>query len=93
LYGPDGSTVVWTWVGCIFLGSYRGPQMPTHGQHVGPSEFPAYLVQVIGAPTRVMPRYLNVAALVINAETGEPDGGPGTIEGAPVLGTTCGVSA
>jgi hypothetical protein len=87
-YGPDGGKIIWTKVGCIFLGYYEGPQEPTYSYV--PPQFPAYLVQLIGAPAPGFPG-LNIGLDVLNAETGESDGMFGYGDG-PVLGTTCGVS-
>jgi hypothetical protein len=85
-YGTEGGTVAWKRVGCVFLGWYKAPSMPSVGYV--PPEFPAYLVQVIGDPVKGWPG-INVEAVVINAETGERD----TIYGGsePVMGITCGV--
>jgi hypothetical protein len=88
-YGPDGSVIEWTKVGCVFLGYYKGPPMPSVG-YVAP-EFPAYLVQLIGAPAPGFPN-LNIEVVAINAQTGQQDGGPGSTGAGPMLGTTCGVS-
>jgi hypothetical protein len=85
-YGKGGK-IVWTKVGCIFLGSYTPRQMPV--PNYVPQPFPAYVVQVIGAPVPAFPGY-NIQAIVIMAETGrvaESFSSSGT-----VLGTTCGVS-
>jgi hypothetical protein len=87
-YGPDGAKVVWTKVGCVFLGYYRAPDMPSYGYV--PPEFTAYLVQTIGAPAPGFPG-LNVEVVLIDAQTRAM--GPWYGFGpTPVLGTTCGVT-
>jgi hypothetical protein len=85
-YGTEGGRVIWNRVGCVFLGWYKAPPMPSAGYV--PPEFPAYLVQVIGDPVKGWPG-INVEAVVVNAETGERDAIYGGSE--PVMGITCGV--
>jgi hypothetical protein len=87
-FGTEGRQVVWQRVGCVFLGWYRAPNMPSIGYK--PPTFPAYLVEVIGDPVQGWPG-VNVQAVVVNAQTGERDAIYGG--SAPVMGTTCGVSA
>ncbi len=87
-YGSDHATVVWRKVGCIFLGWYVAPQMPSYGYV--PPRFPAYLVQVLGDPVKGWPN-INVEAVVIDAGTGERDTIYGSSD-APIMGTTCGVT-
>lgn len=89
-YGTQGSVFTFTKVGCVFLGLYTGPQMPSYGYV--PSTFSAYLVQILAAP---VPGWgaLNVGVVVVDAQTGER----GTTYGAGeppagIIGTTCGVS-
>jgi hypothetical protein len=86
-YGPDGTLVVWTKVGCTFLGYYKAPEVGTSGYV--PPKFPAYLVQVFAAPVPGFPD-VNRAWMVVNAETGQAVTGYGG--GAVAFGTTCGVS-
>jgi hypothetical protein len=86
-YGPAGATVVWKRVGCIYLGWYRAPLMPSVGYV--PRRFPAYLVEVIGDPVKGWPE-INVAAVVVNAQTGAPVTTYGN-SASPGMGTTCGV--
>jgi hypothetical protein len=89
-YGEDGGKIVWTKVGCIFLGYYVGRQFSNHGNVYVPPQLPAYLVQIIGAPAPGYPG-LNIQVVVLDAGTGArvtAFGGGGD----PVLGTTCGVS-
>lgn len=87
-YGSEGGKIVWTHVGCVFLGYYGGMAMPSVGYV--PPEFPAYLVQVIGAPVAEFPG-TNIQVVVIDAETGEAGGMFSS--GTTVLGTTCGAAA
>jgi hypothetical protein len=89
-YGEDGGKIVWTKVGCIFLGYYVGPQFSNHGNVYVPPQLPAYLVQIIGAPAPGFPGD-NIQVVVLDAETGARVTAFGG--GKPVvLGTTCGVS-
>ncbi len=86
-YGSDHARVIWTKVGCTFLGYYTGPMMPRLG-YVPPTEV-AYIVQTLAPP---MPGYpgLNEGIVDVNAF----DGRMGTRSGSgmePILGTTCGV--
>ncbi len=87
-YGSNGGRIAWTKVGCIYLGYFTGPPMPTAGYV--PPEVPAYVVQVIGQPVPDFPD-LNIQAAVIDAQTGKALTMYSTT-GEPVLGTTCGVS-
>jgi hypothetical protein len=87
-YGSGDARVVWTEVGCIFLGYYTAPQMPRVG-YVAP-EFPAYLVQVLADPVPDFPM-INIGVVVVNATTGEQRTTYGA--GTPphgIMGTTCG---
>ena len=88
-YGTQGGKGEWKRVGCVYLGWYKAPMMPSYG-YVPPT-FPAYLVQILGDPVKGWPG-VNVEVVVINAQTGERDtiygSGPG-----PIMGTTCGVPA
>lgn len=84
--------IVWTHVGCTFLGEYQNNMFPRHGDRSPAPMFVAYIVQVIGPPLKSGPRYLNVRAVVFNAETGEEQQGFGFSD-EPVLGTTCGSTA
>ncbi len=86
-YGETGR-IVWTKVGCVYLGYYEG--MPFPDWSYQPPKLPAYLVQVIGAPAPNSPG-LNISLEVIDAEAGARITGFG-YGGEPVLGTTCGVS-
>jgi hypothetical protein len=85
-YGPGSSTIDWTSVGCLYLGYYRGMHQPSIGYV--PPEYPAYLVQVLGAPAEGFPN-LNIALTIVDARTGEHGPTIGFGDG-PILGTTCG---
>lgn len=89
-YGTEGGQVVWKRVGCVYLGWYQAPMMPSYG-YVPPT-FPAYLVQIVGDPVPPEWRGINVEVVVVNATTGERDTIYGT-GGSPIMGTTCGVPA
>jgi hypothetical protein len=86
-YGTAGGKILWTKVGCVFLGYYKEPQIGTQGYV--PPELPAYLVEVMGGP---VPGFsgANTAVVVLSAETGRAFEMFGS--GELVLGTTCGVS-
>lgn len=87
-YGNSGGKIVWTKVGCVFLGYYT-PYEPRHlGPTPDPSSYPAYLVQVIGAAVPGFPGY-NIQVVFVDAETAQVDGI--ISNGGPLLGTTCGV--
>lgn len=91
-YGPDGARIVWKKIGCVFLGTYTAPRMPTHGQPYVPNTFPAYLVQVLADPVPGWPM-INIGVVVVNAVTGK--GGTTFGAGLPptgIMGTTCGVT-
>jgi hypothetical protein len=89
-YGSDGARVVWSEVGCIFLGYYTAPPQPSVGYV--PPEFPAYLVQVLGDPVPDFPM-INIGVVVVDATTGEQSTTYGA--GTPphgIMGTTCGAT-
>lgn len=91
-YGPDGGQVVWKTVGCVFLGSYTAPRMPTHGQPYVPTTFPAYLVQTLADP---VPGFsmANVGVAVVDATNGQWQSGFGGGEPpSGIMGSTCGVT-
>ncbi len=92
-YGSDGELVVWEKVGCVFLGMYTAPPMPTHGDPYVPHPFPAYLVQVLADPIPEFPM-MNFGVVVVDAATGELKtqfGGGGRAPDG-LMGTTCGVA-
>ena len=91
-YGPDDAHVVWKKYGCVFLGNYTAPLMPTHGQTFVARTFPAYIVQTLSDPIANYPM-INIGVAVIDAETGKWDSGLGGGD-APsgIMGTTCGVT-
>ena len=87
-YGPANDHFTWTKTGCVYLGVYTAPQMPSLGYV--PPVFAAYLVQVIAKPAKNF-AWENVEIGVVDAVSGEatPFYGNG---GGPILGTTCGVT-
>jgi hypothetical protein len=89
-YGEQGRVVVWTKVGCEFLGWLQEPQMPNHGQPATPRAYTAYLVQLLGDPVPGWPG-INVELVVVDAVTGERGmsmgGGP-----TAFMGSTCGIT-
>jgi len=85
--------VVWEKVGCVFLGMYTAPPMPTHGDPYVPHPFPAYLVQVLADPIPEFPM-MNFGVVVVDAATGElkTQFGGGGRPPDGLMGTTCGVA-
>jgi hypothetical protein len=84
--GSINVVVVWKTFGCVFLGRFRGEQMP----HSTPRTFSAYLVQALGDPVPDYP-VINIGVVVVDAETGEM--GATYSGGEPpngMMGTTCG---
>lgn len=91
-YGSDGELVVWEEVGCVFLGMYTAPAMPTHGDPYVPNPFPAYLVQVLADPIPDFPK-MNFGVVVVDATSGQlkTQFGGGGRPPDGLMGTTCGV--
>lgn len=90
-YGDDGELLIWKKVGCVFLGWYSAPQMPSHGEDVVRPTYPAYLVQVLADPVPGFPG-INVAAVIVDARSGKLGTTFGAAPHGGVLGTTCGES-
>ncbi len=67
-YGAGDDRVTWQKVGCIYLGYYTAPSMPSFGYV--PPEFPAYLVQVFDDRVPDFPM-INIGVVVVDARTGE----------------------